>query len=306
MAQLFGTTPGRGATPHQRSGDRPERSPTGRHRRRPRRRPSRCPPPPSRHRRPATPPLDADAPVALIAGERQLVGATDCLQAGRRTSALRQLAIERSRAPGVVVLGSRQRQLHGDDATSFGLRNPTVENPRSYDDFVDFSHCKLVSHDCFCLSYPTTWFLRLQGTRHDRDTNVQDDHASAGGVTCSSSLSVSVRHGSRRQLAEIRSENLARLSSPIQGPMGMLVPQRTLGSATRVHESSYLLRLENPAIDGIAYGSMVLDPSGLALAQVDTFGCVSKANPRRAATLQEMSQILPAVVDSFRFLSKEA
>ena len=186
-------------------------------------------------------------------------------------------------------------------ATSFGLSDPTVPAPSSYDDFVDFSHHKLVSHEGFSLSYPATWFLRPQGTRQDRETTVEDYFAQVGGVSCACSLSVSLRRGSHDRLTAIRSEMISYLSATIEGPMGRLHPRRRReGRPTSGDVFSF--QLDNPGIDGVAFTAVAMDPSGLILAQVDAFGCVAKGNPLRESTVRQMSDVLPHIVSSVRFV----
>jgi hypothetical protein len=206
--------------------------------------------------------------------------------------------------PRVLITGVASLSIDGGRnptvVTSFAWNDPTADGPGSYDDFVDFSRCKVVVHDSFSLSYPATWFLRLQGTRRDRDTTVQDYMAQVGGVSCACSLSVSVRRGNYDQLTQIRGATLARFADPIQGPMGTLLRQHSR-PVTSADENVCAFHLQNPTIDGVAFSAVILESSGCILAQVDTFGCVAKGNPLRGPTLREMTRVLPDIVRSFRF-----
>ena len=189
-------------------------------------------------------------------------------------------------------------------ATSFGSRDPSDSRPESYDDFVDFSHCKVVHHDRFSLSYPATWFLRLAGSGHDRGATIDHYSARLGGVTCSCSLGLSIRRGTYAQLTDIRQQMLARLAGPIDGPMGRFLPQPSRRTS-QDGRNTFCLQLENPGIDGLAHGAVLLDSSGTTLAQVDVFGCVAKDNPRRQHTLHEMDDVFPNIVNSFEFVTNE-
>ena len=190
-------------------------------------------------------------------------------------------------------------------ATSFGSRSPSDSGTESYEDFVDFSHCKVVRHNCFSLSYPATWFLRLEGSRHDRGATVDDYSAHPGGVTCACTFAVSIGRGTHKQLTEIRQQALARFAGPITGPMGMFIPQPSR-SSSQDGRNSYFFQLANPGIDGLAHVGVLMDASGTTLAQVCVFGCVGKDNPRRQQTLREMDDVFPDIVNSFQFVTNEA
>jgi hypothetical protein len=208
--------------------------------------------------------------------------------------------------PRVMVTGVACSSINNGQksivATSFGFNDPSDAEPTSYDDFVDLAHCKAVRHEGFSLSYPATCFLRLEGSRLDRGTTVDDYSALYGGMTCSYSLTLSIRRGARDQLTEIRRETLARLADPNEGPMGRLVPQSPV---RRLHDGQdqYLFRLEDAAIDGLAHSAVLLDSSETTLAQVHVFGCVAKANPRRQSTLRQMGDVFPAIINSFQFVT---
>ena len=210
--------------------------------------------------------------------------------------------------PGVMITGVACLSANGGEnpiiATSFGGNSGSVAGAESYDDFVDLSHCKLVHHDRFRLSYPATWFLRPRGSRPDRGTTVDDYSAGTGGGTCACHLALSIRHGAPDQLTEIREQALARFSGPMESPMGRLMPHPTHPHA-QGRDETYSFRLDAPTIDGVGRSAVRLDYSGTTLAQITLFGSVAKANPLREPTLRQMDDVFRDILNSFQFATND-
>lgn len=186
-------------------------------------------------------------------------------------------------------------------ATSFGLNDPDAPEPTSYDDFIDFSHPKTVKHEGFSLNYPATWFLRPLPGEEEPDAEPRDYVAQMGGVSCSVSLSVRLRSAAPHQIAEELDSVMSRLSAPLDSPMGRLSPRDEEPFRLGGKAWGFVSDLKNNGIDGVACSGLYCADSGDRLAHVTAFGCISKLNPRRAATLAEMEAAFREILDSFRF-----
>jgi hypothetical protein len=223
--------------------------------------------------------------------------------------------------PRVMLTGVACLSIDGGKnpmtVTSFGLNDPAAAGPATYEDFVDFSHAKSVKHEGFSLSYPATWFLRplpgekeegAEAREHVREhvgehvgEYVGEYVAQMGGVSCSVSLSVRFHSGPAHQITEERDAVVSRLSAPLDGPMGRLSPREPEPFRLGGKAWGFVADLKNSGIDGLAYAGLYCADSGDRLAHVTAFGCISKTNPRRAATLAEMESSFREILDSFRF-----
>jgi hypothetical protein len=211
-------------------------------------------------------------------------------------------------------------------ATSFGLNDPATEGATSYEDFIDFSHPKDVEYGDFALTYPATWFLRVQapgteeveqsrylahtGFRHvpipdwvgTEEVKRSSYRAQVGGVTCAATLSVQVHAGTPGSLAGEYEGTLSRLAGPLTGPMGWLSPCAGEAFPLLPGAQAFAFDLDNPRIDGLSYMGIYRPSNGDRFAQLNAFGCISKGNPRRGPTLNEMRSTFREIVGSFRFI----
>ncbi|MDI1442766.1 hypothetical protein [Polyangium sp. 6x1] len=184
--------------------------------------------------------------------------------------------------------------------TSFGLNDPEADGPSSYDDFIDLSHPKRVTHDGFALTYPATWFLRQADQESEQKSSVKDYFSQVGGISCALTLSVTVKEGSAEEIAQERDAAVAKMSAPLDGPMGLLVPRQPLrlpGNA-----QGFISDLKNPGINGAAYSATYVSDDGRRFAHVIAFLCVSKENPRAKATLSAVEQTAREILESFAFV----
>jgi len=187
-------------------------------------------------------------------------------------------------------------------ATSFGLNDPNASGPTSYEDFVDLAHAKCVVHDGFSLTYPATWFLRPKPSETKEGIEAHDYGAQLGGISCSIYFGVTVQNGAPPRITQERETLLARLSAPLDGPTGRLLPRKEESFQLDGNALGFVTDLENAAIDGVAYCGVFCTDAGDRLAHVITFGCISKMNPRRATTLAEMERGFREILESFRFI----
>jgi hypothetical protein len=182
-------------------------------------------------------------------------------------------------------------------ATSFGTNAPQSAPSAAYDDHVDFSRPTAVAHDGFTLTYPATWFLRLQPQEEGSWERLH--RAVVGGNTGALTLSVRLRSGTSEDLLRERQAILERMSRPQDSPNGRLTPRAAPTFALQEGAQGLALDFASPAIEGFSYGG-VFTPAALdRLAQVSLFGCVSRGNPRRPAILTDMDRAARAVLESF-------
>jgi len=181
--------------------------------------------------------------------------------------------------------------------TSFGSNNIDAPLVSVYEDFVDFSHMTEVEHEGFALTYPATWFLRL-------DENLaipasrQGYVAPVGGNTCAAMMSVRVYSGMRDYLEEEREKFIKRARTGVEPPLQRLVARKEAVLTLERGGQSYVLDLQIPKIDG--FERSALYDSGDRLAELTLFGCVAQQNPRRRETLDEMERVFLEIAQSFR------
>jgi len=186
-------------------------------------------------------------------------------------------------------------------ATSFGLNDPNVSGPTSYEDFVDLSHPKRVVHDGFSLTNPATWFLRPEPSETKEGMEAHDYVAVIGGISCSIYFGVTIQAGAPPRIAQERETIVARMGAPQDGPTGRLLPRK--GESLQLGDNAvgFATDLENTEIDGSSYSGVFWTDIGDRLAHVIAFGCTSRMNPRRATTLPEMEQNFRKILESSRF-----
>lgn len=121
--------------------------------------------------------------------------------------------------PHVILTGVSCLSVDGHKhlmiATSFGLSDPAVAVSTSYDDFVDLSHLKSVHHDGFTLTYPATWFLRLEAVESEQRMELCRFSVQLGGISCSTSLSLAFHNDTPEKIIAERDIILSRLSGPL-------------------------------------------------------------------------------------------
>jgi hypothetical protein len=205
--------------------------------------------------------------------------------------------------PRVLVTGVAGLTTNGRDhrvaVTSFGTLQQAPPAPGA-EDFVDFGHLQRIDHSEFALTYPATWMLG-RGVLKRRDGVVQTEHvARVGGTTCAITLSVSVCHGSSRQIERHRRDTVGRLSAPVPGPLGLLSPTPQNVNATTEGVRPFAFDLRSDQMDGLAVSTLLNSDAGERLGQVHAFGCVSKTLPRRAEVLDEMRRTFEEIIRSFR------
>jgi len=123
-----------------------------------------------------------------------------------------------------------------------------------------------------------------------------------GGVTCSCLLEVAINEGPIRDITAIRDEALERFSAPLEGLMGALVPDSTAPPPVVQGVGALQFRLDNPYIDGLAHVALVTDATGERFATIHTFGCAAKVHSWHDEAMRGMSEALPEVLRSFRFV----
>ncbi|WP_437626735.1 hypothetical protein [Sorangium sp. So ce1151] len=203
--------------------------------------------------------------------------------------------------PRVMLTGVACLSIDGGKnpmtVTSFGLNDPAAQGPTSYEDFVDLSHPKRIDHEGFALTYPATWFLVRQPDQEKDGLHVAVHGAQLGGVSCSLICTVRLYSGDPRRVAEEQQAARSRLSGPLpglslRGAEPLLLPGDARG---------YVFDQVHPAIDGVAYSAVFGTDARDRFARVNTFGCISKTNPRRRETMAEYERVFREVLGSFQF-----
>jgi len=186
--------------------------------------------------------------------------------------------------------------------TAFGHFEQTNAATISFNDYVDFSHPKRIEHGSFSLTYPATWFLRPHETIADSETEQENYLILSGGDACACLLSVSIQSGRPDIIAREHSQALARLSSPKDGPRGVVSPERRKHQLEGAMAEYFVFREYDSMIEGVDHAALVLDTTRERLADIYLAGRVVKSNPGCKTTIEQMSQIFPSVINSFRFI----
>ena len=184
-------------------------------------------------------------------------------------------------------------------ATSFGTAEEGVASTSTYDDFVDLSYPKLTDHGIFQVEYPATWFLRTQQEEGgEQEANLA---AMAGGNACSAGLSVRIRSGTKRHVAEEREQILAKLRGGLDMPGGRLVLRKGEPHPLAGDASSFVFDLESPGIQGLCYIGVYLHEAPDLVAELTVFGNILEENPRARRVLNQMGPVFARILHSFRF-----
>jgi hypothetical protein len=203
--------------------------------------------------------------------------------------------------PRVVITGVVCEAVNGDKnptfVTSFGNMSSGTPLATLYEDFVDFSHMTRIDHDGFSLTYPATWFLRLDGTRDGPLTSLRYG-ANAGGNTCSAGVSVTVHTGTRENLQKEREKVTARLKSGYGTPAVAFVPPKNNVLELEGGRQLFVLDMVATGIDGFLQSAWY--DADDRLAQLTITGSVAKQNPRRKESLDEMERVFREIVASFQ------